>query len=374
MTEYEDDFFEGKRPWSIIKDQVLRSYMSPYLAKVKRLGKPIILFDGFAGPGVFDDNTAGSPLIMCQAARDQAPGNYKAFFINRKKKYHDRLESILDRGGWLGDATPILGDTTKILPLLPAMLRDQTVFLYLDPFGPTGCPFSLLEPFLTRPREYSTEIVIMMHMPIAHRLAARNAVESGKAGDPQIQKFHQTMTRIFGGDYWKPIMLSPGLTTEQRETQLINAYRAKLAEHLPYTGCCPVREGENERTKYFIVFASRHPHAMLLMHDAMLKAYFKRMHEDAYAGTLFAETNWQDSLSTKGLEEAIISRVAENPGLNREYLWQQVVQRHFMVYQRSDFLATVQQLVNVGQLICPTPRKTKRLNDSCELFPALKAN
>src|SRR5262245_46174975 len=165
MSEYEDHFFEGKRPWSVIKDQVLGSYMSPYLAKVTRLKRPILLIDGFAGPGVFDDGSAGSPLIMCQAADRFVKGNYRAFFFNKRVYFHERLTSILQKGGWMGAASPILGDTTKILPILPTVLQDQTVFLYLDPLGPTGSPFSLLEPFLTRNSEYSTEIVIMMHMP-----------------------------------------------------------------------------------------------------------------------------------------------------------------------------------------------------------------
>lgn len=369
MADYEEGFFEGKRKWSVIKDEVLGSYIPPYLAKVKRLGRPILLIDGFAGPGVFDDGLPGSPLIMCKAAAQHVPSNYQAFFINKEKQYHERLESILQKGGWLGPATPILGDTTKILPILPTLLRDQTVFLYLDPFGPTGCPFDLLVPFLTRPTGYSTEIVIMMHMPIAHRLASRKAVEAGRGDEPLIQAYHQAMTRIFGGDYWRPIMLAPDLSAEEREFQLIGAYRNKLAEYLPYTGSCPVREGEQDRVKYFIVFASRHVDAMLLMHDAMIKAYFKRMHEDAYAGTLFETNSWSDMISTKGLREAVITTVDTNPGLSREEIWVNIVSNHFMKYRRADFLAIVQQLVVSGELLCPTPRKTKRLNDNCHFFP-----
>jgi hypothetical protein len=108
---------------------------------------------------------------------------------------------------------------------------------------------------------------------------------------------------------------------------------------------------------------------MLLMHDAMLKAYFKRMHEDAYAGTMFESNDWADMLSTKGLKEVIVAEVESNPGLTREEIWLRIVQEHFMRYRRSDFLSTVQQLVDTGVLNCPTPRKTKRLNDSCELYP-----
>ena len=61
-------FFAGKRPWSIIKDQVLENYMSPYIAKINKLGRPLLLIDGYAGPGVFEDGKPGSPLIICQAA------------------------------------------------------------------------------------------------------------------------------------------------------------------------------------------------------------------------------------------------------------------------------------------------------------------
>ncbi len=275
LAETEDDFFEGKRPWSVIKDQVLKQYMSPYLAKVKQLKKPILLVDGYAGPGVFDDGEPGSPLIMCQAAEKFTPRGYRAFFINKRPKYHKKLEGVLQKAGWDGAATPILGDTTKILPDIASTLRDHTVFLYLDPFGPTGCPFALLEPFLTRNPSYSTEMVIMMHMPVLHRLAARKAVEAGREDEDLIQKMHQRVTLTLGGDYWKPILWDGTRKAEEREFQLIEAYRNKLASYLPYVGSCPVREGPTDRIKYFIVFVSRHPDAMLLMNDAMIKAYLR---------------------------------------------------------------------------------------------------
>jgi three-Cys-motif partner protein len=368
LTDTDDDFFEGKRPWSIIKDQVLKTYISPYLAKVNRLNRPIILFDGFAGPGVFEDGEPGSPLIMCQAAQKNASGNYQAFFVNKKKKYHDKLESILHKGGWHGPAQPLLGDTTKILPDLSNALRDHTAFLYLDPFGPSVSPFALLEPFLTRNVTYSTEMVIMMHMPVLHRLAARRAVEAGREDEELISKRHQRVTLTFGGDYWKSILWDSTISAEQREFKLIEEYRKKLATHLPYAGCCPVREGPRDRIKYFIVFVSRHPDAMLLMNDAMYKAYHSRMHEDTYAGTMFEQNNWNDGVSKKGLDEAIIDEVEKTPGLTREEVWTQVVRNNFMKYWVSDYKNAVNRLVECDVLYTTTPRKTKRLNDDCVLF------
>ena len=72
----DDQFFEVKRPWSKIKDQILGAYLKPYLAKVKQLGKPIVLIDGFAGKGRFRDGSDGSPLIMCKVADQMLGGRY----------------------------------------------------------------------------------------------------------------------------------------------------------------------------------------------------------------------------------------------------------------------------------------------------------
>lgn len=57
-------FFKRKRPWSKYKDLILDYYLGPYLAKIARLGKPIAVVDCFAGPGKFNDNQRGSPLII----------------------------------------------------------------------------------------------------------------------------------------------------------------------------------------------------------------------------------------------------------------------------------------------------------------------
>jgi hypothetical protein len=167
-------------------------------------------------------------------------------------------------------------------------------------------------------------------------------------------------------------MLLPGLTTEARDFKLIESYTRRLAEYLPYAGFCPVRESENDRIKYFIVFASRHPSAMLLMNDAMMNAYFKRMHETAYAETLFEGTSWSEMLSKKGLQEVVINIVQHQPGIRRAELWLEIVRAHFMCYRKTDFLAALNELVNSKPpfLTCPTPRKTMRLNDECEFYPA----
>ncbi len=175
----EAGFFKGKRPWSKIKDKILGQYMPPYLAKVATLGKPIILVDAFAGPGKFEDDSAGSTLIICQAAEQRVRDSYQAIFVNREKEHHDQLSHVLSSFIEQKKVIPIHGTADALLTQVRGLLRDHTVFLYLDPFGLKGCEFSVIEPFLRRDRAYSTEIVLNLSIPTMHRLAARKAV----AGD-----------------------------------------------------------------------------------------------------------------------------------------------------------------------------------------------
>jgi three-Cys-motif partner protein len=370
MSESDDDFFAGKRPWSILKDQVLGSYMSPYLAKVNKLGRPILLIDGYAGPGVFGDRKPGSPLLMCQAAEKYAKGNYRAIFINKDEKYHKHLESIIKSANWSGSAQAVLGDSTVLLKTLPATIKDQTVFLYLDPFGLKGCEFALLLPFLDRNPQFSTEVLLTMNMPVVHRLATRHAVKEGRQDEKIIKNYHQILSKVFGGDYWQDIMWQQNANREDREKQLIDAYRAKLAQYLPFTGSCPVRERTDTRIKYFIVFASRQPDAMVLLNDIMVRAYFARMHVADFSEGLWEDTDWREMRSIEGLDHVIMDLVAKDPGKTRKSIWFRIVEGHFMRYLESEYTATTQRLMDEKKLTSPTERKTKRLNDNCTLYPS----
>lgn len=366
MNKSGDDFFEGKRLWSKIKDEVLEKYMPPYLAKVNKRGQPILLIDGYAGPGVFEDGSRGSPLIICEQAEKWIRGKYRALLINRERKYHDKLSKEIQKRGWSNSAEARLGDTQLVLREIPKTLKGQTVFLYLDPFGPTGCDFNLLAPFLHRDPKFSTEILLTMNMPGIHRLAARNVNEAGREDEEAIRNNRLHLTRTFGGDYWKDI-LSQDIDAEKRELQLIEAYQKKLAESFSYTGSCPVREGTGKRIKYFIVFASHHMDALILLNDIMANAYFARMHQADFGGGLWADMDWREMRSIDGLDRIILDTVAKHSGKSREFIWFRIVQGHFMRYVKSEYIARVKWLVDTKKLTYISP--TKRLNEGSILFP-----
>jgi three-Cys-motif partner protein len=310
---------------------------------------------------------------MCQAAEKSAKGNYSAFFVNKDRAYHGQLVTNLQQAGYATTAHPILGDSTAILPRIPEIIRDSTVFLYLDPFGLKGCDFNLLEKFLARDQKLSTEIVLTMSMPAIHRLSCCRAVSRGNSSE-LITRYHETLTRVFGGDYWKEIMWT-NLPSEQKEVQMIEAYKTRLKEYLPYVGSCPVRQEIGSRIKYFIVFVSRHPHAMVIMNDSMANAYYNRMHEVTYQGSLFEETKWQEmpesgDRAKQKLDQVILETVSTYPGETRGKIWERIIQDYFMVYLATEYRGMVKRLVAGNRLYCPTFANAKRLNDDCLLYPA----
>jgi len=49
------DFFKEKKTWSHLKDKILDYYLAPYIPKILRTGRPLVIFNCFAGKGNFDD-------------------------------------------------------------------------------------------------------------------------------------------------------------------------------------------------------------------------------------------------------------------------------------------------------------------------------
>lgn len=249
-TDTEAEFFREKRPWSKIKDKVLESYMIPYLTKVAKLQRPILLIDGFAGPGAFDDGSVGSPLIMVKAAEERANNHYVAIFVNKYAEHHSKLESALSHLAPHGKVLPIRGDSQALLKAVQPLLGSRTLFLYLDPFGLKGCEFDTLRPFLERDTRYSTEIVINMSAPTMHRLATWQAVKQGRRKDSRCGAFNRRLSLVLGGEWWKDIMWTDA-EPEAKVTQVIECYGKQLKAYLPYTGACPVREQEGAGLKYW---------------------------------------------------------------------------------------------------------------------------
>lgn len=344
--------------------------MPPYFRKVSHLGKNILVVDAFAGPGMFEDGSVGSPLIICEAAEEHAKGKYEAIFINNDQTHHNRLASILERSNFK-NARAVHSDSQEVLRELHHRLDEPlTIFLYLDPFGLREVSFDLLRPFTERNPKFSTEIFINLNAPGLHRLAARDAYREDRHSE-NVRGFHRTLTQVLGGDYWTKWLLADDLTTREKEEKVVEGYRKLLSStgYLKYTGSCPVQESSRSRVKYYMIFASRHIDAMTLLNDNMLKAFQQHVIAKELKDTLFADLSWQAWRDPKEMERISLDYVTQHPGLKRQQVWELIVQDHFSRFSSSEFKHAVSSLVKENKVYSPTKRPTSKLNDSCVLYP-----
>ena len=105
MAKKNDDFFLEKKPWSVVKDEILGCYFKPYVSKILHTYKPLVYVDCFAGKGKFEDGNRGSPLIaleiidQCRASTTMQQAQINATFIDLN--YADDLRRNLGSYPWV---------------------------------------------------------------------------------------------------------------------------------------------------------------------------------------------------------------------------------------------------------------------------------
>ena len=139
---YTKNFFNEKNEWSKHKDRLLKRYIVPYLTKVMSTGVDIVLIDGFAGKGKFEDGTIGSPLIIKNAIYE---AKNISKFNTKIKPYFIDFEYAEELGKNLSDknAVVVSGDYREEVPKILSTMKTKNIFLYVDPFGIKYLDFSI---------------------------------------------------------------------------------------------------------------------------------------------------------------------------------------------------------------------------------------
>jgi three-Cys-motif partner protein len=359
----EDLFFASKKDWSRTKDRILGAYLVPYLAKVKLRGAPIILFDPYAGPGQFAaDGAPGSPLQITQIAEKLAAGRYHVVFGNKRLRSHQQLTTALASLIERKVVETNFQEADGLLMQWGAKLGRSTVFLYLDPPGLPPA-FAKLKPFLERGG--STEILLNLFPSAIARHASMGPLTA------QIEALHARLTAVLGNEYWRAVYERTDLTAQEKVERVIREYVGRIKKYLPYSGSCPIRQREGSAIKYYMTFFSRHPDAPRIYNEEMRRAYREGLYRAMTKGTLFdgvdpvfeAEVNEVDEL--KKLILTILENLYRVP---RKRLWSLILDKHFMEFGHSNYIAAVQILCDDGRIGFHDIRKTGRLNDDSVLY------
>jgi len=280
-------FFNEKRHWSKRKDKILECYLPPYLLKIATQGHPVLIVDAFAGPGKFGDGESGSPLIICRSIQEALSKGLSvpvtALCIEADKESFSELNGLIEqfpfaeaRHGKFGDHIQEIQEKAK----------DHSVFLYVDPFTVEGldwvrmdCVFQHLS--VSR---MSIEILMNFNAPsfvrrgsAALKLAIpeldleiedSEEIDAPLATPPSIEG----LNTVVGGDWWQNILHSSSSFAEKVQN-VTNGVRERLSKRFKETGQHAIKALPHHTVpKYYLIFGSRHPDALILMNDEMVKS------------------------------------------------------------------------------------------------------
>jgi three-Cys-motif partner protein len=204
-----DPFFEKKRSWSKVKDEILSKYLDAYLRTVGDLHDPIVIVDGFSGPGIFGDDTDGSPRIICDVAKsNQRDVPLRCLFADVRSAHRAALQNSIGDEIRSGLAAAPLVDCASALDQALQRHANSTIFFYLDPYGIKDLEFDTLSRIFERMNRRSTEVLMNFSFRAFMRLSGNwNYGDSASTISAKVKESKiETVNKVMGGDYWKDII------------------------------------------------------------------------------------------------------------------------------------------------------------------------
>lgn len=287
MSKSTQNFFAEKKEWSKIKDSILGCYLKPYFTKIQYTKKEIVYIDGFAGKGIFDDGSLGSPLIAYNIAKEVNNDlNIKFYFI--ENKFFKELGNNVRN---LNDVKVITGNYEDNIVELIKNNVNKNLFVYIDPFGIKNLNFSYLKK-LNESSLYSAEFLMNLNSFGFIREGCR--LLKADFTDFEVDHFFkiyldetkefkesnnvENMIKIAGGDYWINTikkLKKHEINGYQAEKEFVDKYCEKLKEYgkFDYVINVPIRLKVGSPPKYRMIFATNHVDGIILMNDNMCNRF-----------------------------------------------------------------------------------------------------
>jgi len=249
-------------PHTIAKHKILKVYLDAWYPILKSISPRLNYIDGFAGPGKYSKGELGSPLVVIDLTLKQTslsnvelnfvfieenlprkinlkneinllilPSNFKIEVINGE--FHNVIGGILD------------GIESQHQTLAPT-------FVFIDPFGFSGIPFTIIERLLKIPR---VEVFItFMVNPITRFVAD--------------EKNNQHIIELFGSE--EIVEIVKRATTLNRYDILRLFYQNQLKEkaRAGFVRYFSMKNSE-DRPIYDLFFATNHRLGHIKMKEAM---------------------------------------------------------------------------------------------------------
>jgi len=368
-----------KRPWSKRKDLILEYYLTPYLPKVWTLRRPILLVDGFAGPGVFKDGNPGSPVIICNKVKEAKEAiargvSAKVLCIENVPSLYTVLESTIRP--YASFAETRFGDFVDFLPLIEDLAKTHTIFLYLDPYTVEGLEWTALERVFRHLSQSRSSIEVLVNFSaVSFARRGRSALAIAQdTSETDIEPDNMTdgtdlgidrLNLIVGGDWWQSVLMQH-LRFPEEVAAIANGFCEKLRLHFREVCQHNVKEHWNHKVpKYTLVFGSRSPDALLLMNDAAARSREKFAESEIPSDGLLFETRPRELVPDFERLTSLVMDFA-NTRLTRGALILKIIRSAFGDYRETEIRRTVTHLIAKGLITSATGKS--RINNDVEVW------
>jgi three-Cys-motif partner protein len=284
-------FFTSRGAAAAFKHAIL-GYITPFAAKTgsTSAGNRVVIIDGYAGAGRYDNGQPGSPSLIAAAARGLRNRSLEGFFVEKDPQTFERLRAVLaeeDHGEFKWKAWQ--GTVEQHLDELLEQAAGVPLFVFLDPFG-LGLPFDVIAGIFTQRQAGrfapATEVLFRFDADAIRRIRGVLGAEDYPARAGQIS----ALDRAAGGTWWR----------DENDLSMDNAAFADwfmwrlLKEFSARANCwgwvTPVRQRQGQQPAYYLAFLTRHSDGlevfaeiMSLANEKWRRTVFEEAAEDAHA-------------------------------------------------------------------------------------------
>lgn len=251
-------------PHTEAKHAILRKYLDAWLPIISRWNGRVVYIDGFAGPGEYVGGKEGSPVIAIKAVIEhklkiQMTAEFMFIFVEADKERCEylqaKLKSIKISSNLKYEC--ICGKFEDAVKKLLNQLNEQKTrlapsFVFIDPFGYSGIPFSLIKRIMENP---NCEVFITFMYEEINRFA-------------QDTKSDKILDETFGTDKWRDVRKETD--PNKRCYYLHDLYKNQLQHEAGIKFVRSFKMINNmNRTDYFLFFGTNELTGLKKMKEAM---------------------------------------------------------------------------------------------------------
>jgi three-Cys-motif partner protein len=288
-------FWERPQGAATFKHAVLDRYTPVFASKVGRSSPnhQVVILDGYAGRGWYEDGSPGSPALMIKTAETLARiRNVQCWFVEEDRQNYENLRAGLADILTSGPQPRALHGTMSehLSPVLSAS-NGIPMFVFIDPFG-LGLPFAqLTEEVMARGRRRSginwsgpaTEVLVNFVHAGIYRNAGMLSIDTEntaqlKAASVKVDDLDANL----GGDWWQEIKRTAA-STDEAVRQIRNGYVERVLAKAGSGWRCfpvPVADVPGGAVIYDLLFFTRHPQGFWFFNDAVSLA--RRVFQDHF--------------------------------------------------------------------------------------------